>query len=70
MGQTKPPLVRLRELAPGQGGDFYALLAEKVGAVAIDIDRALAWFEAQAKLTLAAAQAQAWAAVWYGWSIY
>jgi 3'-5' exoribonuclease len=29
MGKAKPPLVRLSEMAPGQSGDFYALLAEK-----------------------------------------
>src|SRR5687768_10115229 len=29
MPKTKPPLIRLSELAPGQGGDFFVLLAEK-----------------------------------------
>src|SRR5262249_43806975 len=29
MGQAKPPIVSLSDLAPGQGGDFFALLAEK-----------------------------------------
>jgi 3'-5' exoribonuclease len=29
MSKSKPPLVRLSELAPGQSGDFFALLAER-----------------------------------------
>ena len=29
MARTKPPLVRLSDLAPGQAGDFFALLAER-----------------------------------------
>lgn len=29
MAKSKPPLVRLSELQPGQSGDFFALLAEK-----------------------------------------
>lgn len=29
MARTKPPLVRLSELTPGQSGDFFALLAER-----------------------------------------
>jgi len=30
MAKSKPPLVRLCELAPGQAGDFFVLLTEKV----------------------------------------
>ena len=30
MGKSKPRLVRLHELTPGQSGDFFVLLAEKV----------------------------------------
>src|SRR5438552_1776081 len=30
MPKPKPPLVRLSDLAPGQSGDFFVLLAEKV----------------------------------------
>ncbi len=29
MARSKPPLVRLSELAPGQSGDFFALLSER-----------------------------------------
>src|SRR6266404_2306047 len=29
MPRAKPPLVRLSDLAPGQVGDFFALLAER-----------------------------------------
>ena len=29
MSKSKPPLVRLSEMTPGQSGDFFALLAEK-----------------------------------------
>src|SRR4051794_34230654 len=34
MGQTKPTLARLSELASGDQGDFFALLADKTHAVA------------------------------------
>lgn len=30
MAKSKPPLVRLHEMTPGQAGDFFALLAERV----------------------------------------
>ena len=30
MSKSKPPLVRLHEMTPGQAGDFFALLAERV----------------------------------------
>src|SRR6267378_1039240 len=29
MSKSKPPLLRLSELAPGQSGDFFALLMER-----------------------------------------
>jgi 3'-5' exoribonuclease len=36
MPKAKPPLVRLSELTPGQGGDFFVLLAERVKAARRD----------------------------------
>ena len=36
MPKSKPPLVRLSELAPGQSGDFFALLAERTRAARRD----------------------------------
>jgi 3'-5' exoribonuclease len=36
MSKAKSKLVRLADLSPGQGGDFYALLAEKVKAARRD----------------------------------
>jgi 3'-5' exoribonuclease len=36
MSKAKPTLVRLADLKPGDGGDFYALLAEKIRAARRD----------------------------------